>query len=226
MLNNLDFYDDPDHFMILAIIAKEDQEGVDSDMEEIAQVVRFFKSEVEYIIHDLLSSGLILKGKTISTDISSLIQTTKTEEAKEIEDFTATELGLGILSTKKRELEQKWMQIKQIHNSRDKDHLYSSVYAIREWVPFMLYSRVIDTIDLQSMIHSIGIDISKLQVSDLNNTLADLGIDPQLLAAGLVLASPVAGMLAVIAYFLANFCLATLEKVTGEKHHPLMRRER
>jgi hypothetical protein len=220
MLHNLDFYDDPDHFMILAIIAKEDEEGVDSDMEEIAQVVRFFKSEVEYIIHDLLSSGLILKGKIISTDISSLIQKTK-EEAKEIEDFTATELGLDILSTKKRELEQKWMQIQQIHNSHNKDRLYSSVYAIREWIPFMLYSRVIDTIDLQSMIHTIGVDISKLQVSDLHNTVADLGIDPQLLAAGLVLASPVAGMLAVIAYFLANFCLATLEKVTGEKHQAL-----
>jgi hypothetical protein len=220
MLHNLDFYDDPDHFMILAIIAKEDEEGVDSDMEEIAQVVRFFNSEVEYIIHDLLSSGLILKGKIISTDISSLIQKTK-EEAKEIEDFTATELGLDILSTKKRELEQKWMQIQQIHNSHNKDRLYSSVYAIREWIPFMLYSRVIDTIDLQSMIHTIGVDISKLQVSDLHNTVADLGIDPQLLAAGLVLASPVAGMLAVIAYFLANFCLATLEKVTGEKHQAL-----
>ena len=218
MLHNLD--DDQDHFMILAIIAKEDEEGVDSDMEEIAQVVRFFKSEVEYIIHDLLSSGLILKGKIISTDISSLIQKTK-EEAKEIEDFTATELGLDILSTKKRELEQKWMQIQQIHNSHNKDRLYSSVYAIREWIPFMLYSRVIDTIDLQSMIHTIGVDISKLQVSDLHNTVADLGIDPQLLAAGLVLASPVAGMLAVIAYFLANFCLATLEKVTGEKHQAL-----
>jgi hypothetical protein len=221
MLHNLDFHDDPDHFMILAIIAKEDEEGVDSDMEEIAQVVRFFNSEVEYIIHDLLSSGLILKGKIISTDISSLIQKTK-EEAKEIEDFTATELGLDILSTKKRELEQKWMQIQQIHNSHDKDRLYSSVYAIREWIPFMLYSRVIDTIDLQSMIHTIGVDISKLQVSDLHNTVADLGIDPQLLAAGLVLASPVAGMLAVIAYFLANFCLATLEKVTGEKHQALI----
>lgn len=88
----------------------------------------------------------------------------------------------------------------------------------------MLYSRVIDTIGLQSMIHSIGVDISKLQVSDLHNTLADLGIDPQLLAAGLVLASPVAGMLAVrpCSCILANFCLATLEKVTGEKCHPLI----
>jgi hypothetical protein len=132
--------------------------------------------------------------------------------------FTATELGLGILNTKKKELEQKWAQIQQFHKSEDKDNLYSSVYAIREWIPFMLYSRVIDTADLQSMMYSIGADITKLQISDLHNTLADLGIDPQLLGAGLVLASPVAGMLAVIAYFLANFCLRTLEKMIGEKH--------
>ena len=66
----------------------------------------------------------------------------------------------------------------------------------------MLYSKVIDTTYLQSMMHSIGVDITKLQISDLHNTLADLGIDPQLLAAGLILASPVAGMLAVIAYLL------------------------
>jgi hypothetical protein len=70
----------------------------------------------------------------------------------------------------------------------------------------------------RSAVCSIGADITKLQISDLHNTLADLGIDPQLLAAGLILASPVAGMLAVIAYFLANFCLRTLEKMIGEKH--------
>jgi len=204
--------------MILAIIAKEDREGVDSDIEEIAQVGRFFKSEVQYIIDDLISSGLIIKGKIISMDSSSLIQKTKTEEAEGIEDFTATEGGVGILNTKKKELEQKWAQIQEFHKSQDKDHLYSSVYAIREWMPFMLYSSVIDTMDLQSMMRSIGVDINKLQISDLHNSVNDLGIDPQLLAAGLILASPVAGMLAVIAYFLANFFLRTWEKIIGNEH--------
>ncbi len=77
----------------------------------------------------------------------------------------------------------------------------------------MLYSGVIDTKDLQLATRSIGVDISTLQISDLHNTLDDLGIDPQLLAAGLILASSVAAMLAVIAYFIASFCLRTLEKV-------------
>lgn len=204
--------------MILAIIAKEDQEGIVGNLEEITQVGIFFKSEVQYIIDDLVSSGLILRGKIISKGIGSLIQETKAEEAKEVKEFIVTESGLNILINKKKELEQKWTEVKQFRKSHDKYRLNSSVNAIRKWIPFMLYSGVMDTKDLQSVMRSMGADISALQISDLHNTLDDLGIDPPLLAAGLIFASPVAGMLAVIAYLLASFRLRTLDKVTGDKY--------
>jgi hypothetical protein len=230
--------------MLLAVIAKMDREGVDTDIEKLAELGNFFKSHVEYMLDNLLEEGLIViddekKASTKSSEAGhrgdgNAPSTSRDEESPrgtaggltmatttvtiklprgkrlvEVHDFSVTQKGLSLLEEKKKELAKLSVAMQRLYNTKNRDELYKAIFWNREWIAFMLYTGVLTTDYLKAMMKFLGLDLYRLSMTEMQETLDGLGIDPLLLSAGLFLVHPI---LAIASYIISMVTMNKLEE--------------
>ena len=137
----------PTHFIVLDAIGR----GI-NDIDKIARTTRLPKEEVELIINDLSSQRLIIKeekkrrffgGKKVETKV--------------------TETGLRMLNSKKQELEEQAQQLRQWQSNGNTTQLQSYMNSNRSWIPFMLFSGIMDVIFFTSMMSMMGMAMNPME---------------------------------------------------------------
>lgn len=137
----------PTHFIVLDAIGR----GI-KDIDGIAKTTRLPREEVELIVNDLSSQRLIIKeekkrrffgGKKIETKV--------------------TETGLRILNSKKQELEEQAQQLRQWQGNGNTTQLQSYMNSNRSWIPFMLFSGIIDVIFFTSIFSMMGMAMNPME---------------------------------------------------------------
>ena len=137
----------PTHFIVLDAIGR----GI-NDIDKIAKTTRLPREEVELIVNDLSSQRLIIKeekkrrffgGKKVETKV--------------------TETGLRMLNSKKQELEEQAQQLRQWQSNGNTTQLQSYMNSNRSWIPFMLFSGIMDVLFFTSMMSMMGMAMNPME---------------------------------------------------------------
>lgn len=139
----------PHHFIVLDAIAR----GIKS-IDKIAKATRLPKEEVELVVNDLSLQRLILK-----------------EEKKRLFfggnklEIKVTETGQRMLNSKKQELQQQAEQLRQWNKNGDTAQLqrYMNSDNNRSWVPFMLFSGIMDILFFTSIMSMMGMALNPME---------------------------------------------------------------
>lgn len=139
----------PRHFIVLDAIAR----GI-KNVDKISKATRLSKEEVEFIINDLSLQRLIIK-----------------EEKRRLFfggnklEIKVTETGLRMLNSKKQELQQQAEQLKQWNKSGNTAQLQSYMNSNnnRSWMPFMLFSGIMDILFFTSMMSMMGMALNPME---------------------------------------------------------------
>jgi hypothetical protein len=131
--------DSPNHFMVLDAISR----GMKS-IGKIAKVTRLDKALVEMVVNDLVSQRLIV-----------MVEKKGFFGGKK-EEITITDTGLRMLMAKKQELQQKMQQFQQWYSSGQMQQMQNSMQSDRMWLPFMLFSGIMNAIFFMSMMSFMG----------------------------------------------------------------------
>ena len=137
----------PTHFIVLDAIGR----GI-KDIDRIAKTTRLPRDEVELIVNDLSSQRLIIKEE----------KKRKFFGGKKVE-ATVTETGLRMLNSKKQELEQQAQQLRQWQSNGNTTQLQSYMNSNRSWVPFMLFSGIMDVIFFTSIFSMLGMTMNPME---------------------------------------------------------------
>jgi hypothetical protein len=137
----------PTHFIILDAIGR----GI-KDIDRIAKTTRLPRDEVELIVNDLSSQRLIIKEE----------KKRKFFGGKKVE-ATVTETGLRMLNSKKQELEEQAQQLRQWQSNGNTTQLQSYMNSNRSWVPFMLFSGIMDVIFFTSIFSMLGMTMNPME---------------------------------------------------------------
>ncbi|MGE5662280.1 MAG: MarR family transcriptional regulator [Ignavibacteriales bacterium] len=153
--------DSPNHFMVLAAIGR----GM-TTVDKISSVTKLDKTEVELILNDLAVQRLVNR-----TEKRGFLR-------KKIE-FTINEIGHALLDSKKRELEQKTKDIKQAYGSGNTAQFQSFMGTERAWIPFLLFSGLLDVVFFASAMSFLGMAMSPQESSMASDTggASDSGSD-------------------------------------------------
>ena len=90
-------------------------------------------------------------------------------------EFTINETGLDLLNSKKRELEQKTKDIKQAYGSGNTAQFQSFMGTERAWIPFLLFSGLLDVLFFASAMSFLGMAMSPQESSMTEDTGGDSG---------------------------------------------------
>ena len=137
----------PTHFIVLDAIGR----GI-KDLDRIAKTTRLPRDEVELIVNDLSSQRLIIKEE----------KKRKFFGGKKVE-ATVTETGLRMLNSKKQELEEQAQQLRQWQSNGNTTQLQSYMNSNRSWVPFMLFSGIMDVIFFTSIFSMLGMTMNPME---------------------------------------------------------------
>ena len=137
----------PTHFIVLDAIGR----GI-KDIDRIAKTTRLPRDEVELIVNDLSSQRLIIKEEKKRKFFGG-----KKVEAK------VTETGLRMLNSKKQELEEQAQQLRQWQSNGNTTQLQSYMNSNRSWVPFMLFSGIMDVIFFTSIFSMLGMTMNPME---------------------------------------------------------------
>lgn len=137
----------PTHFIVLDAIGR----GI-KDIDRIAKTTRLPRDEVELIVNDLSSQRLIIKEE----------KKRKFFGGKKVE-ATVTETGLKMLNSKKQELEEQAQQLRQWQSNGNTTQLQSYMNSNRSWVPFMLFSGIMDVIFFTSIFSMLGMTMNPME---------------------------------------------------------------
>lgn len=131
--------DSPDHFMVLGAISR----GMKS-FGKIVKETKLDKAVVDKVINDLAAQHLIS------------IVVKKGFLGNQKEEFQITETGMRILLAKKQELEKKAQQFQQWYSNGQMSQLQNSMQSDRMWLPFMLFSGIMNAMFFMSMMSFMG----------------------------------------------------------------------
>ena len=137
----------PTHFIVLDAIGR----GI-KDIDRIAKTTRLPRDEVELIVNDLSSQRLIVKEEKKRKFFGG-----KKVEAK------VTETGLRMLNSKKQELEEQAQQLRQWQGNGNTTQLQSYMNSNRSWIPFMLFSGIMDVIFFTSIFSMLGMTMNPME---------------------------------------------------------------
>lgn len=139
----------PHHFIVLDAIAR----GIKS-IDKIAKATRLSKEEVELVVNDLSLQRLILKEEKKRRFFGG----NKLE-------IKVTETGQRMLNSKKQELQQQAEQLRQWNKNGDTAQLqrYMNSDNNRSWVPFMLFSGIMDILFFTSMMSMMGMALNPME---------------------------------------------------------------
>jgi hypothetical protein len=138
-MSNAKVDESPNHFMVLDAISR----GIKS-AGKIAKVTRLDMRVTELIVNDLIAQRLALR-----TEKKGFFGNKKTELA-------ASHTGMQLLNTKKRELEGKFQELQQWYSNGQTQQLQNSMQNDRMWIPFMLFSGIMNAMFFMSMMSFMG----------------------------------------------------------------------
>jgi hypothetical protein len=144
--------DSPNHFMVLDAIGR----GM-TTADKISSVTRLDKTEVELILNDLAVQRLVNR-------------TEKRGFLRKKMEFTINQTGHALLDSKKRELEQKTKDIKQAYGSGNTAQFQSFMGTDRAWIPFLLFSGLLDVVFFASAMSFLGLAMSPQESSMAGDT--------------------------------------------------------
>ena len=144
--------DSPNLFMVLDAIGR----GM-TTADKISTVTKLDKTEVELILNDLAVQRLVNRKEKRGFLRSKI-------------EFTINETGNALLNSKKRELEQKTRDIKQAYDSGNTAQFQSFMRADRAWMPFLLFSGLIDVLFFASAMSFLGMAMSPQESSMAGDT--------------------------------------------------------
>jgi hypothetical protein len=147
MSNDAKANDSPSHFMVLDAVAR----GMKT-ADKISKVTRLDKSEVEVALDDLAVQRLVVKMQ-------------KKGFFRNKTEFVINETGQRLLSSKKRELEQKAKDIEQAYGKGNTAQLQSFIEADRDWIPMMLFSGLLNVMFFSSMMSFMGVAMNPQESS-------------------------------------------------------------
>lgn len=141
--------DSPRHFIVLDAIAR----GI-RNVDKISKATRLPREEVELIINDLSLQRLIIKEEKRRRFFGG----NKLE-------IKVTETGLRMLNLKKQELQQQTEQLKQWNKSGNTTQIqsYMNTNNNRSWMPFMLFSGIMDILFFTSMMSMMGMALNPME---------------------------------------------------------------
>jgi DNA-binding MarR family transcriptional regulator len=148
--------DSPNHFMVLDAISR----GMRSTG-KIAKVTKLDKALVEMIVNDLVAQRLVVKSEK------------KGFFGGKKEELTITETGLRVLAAKKQELERKFQEFQQWYSNGQTQMLRNSMENDRMWLPFMLFSGIMNAMFFMSMMSFMGAALSPAETA----LAGDQGVD-------------------------------------------------
>jgi hypothetical protein len=153
--------DSPNHFMVLDAIGR----GM-TTVDKISSLTRLDKTEVELILNDLAVQRLVNR-------------TEKRGFLRKKMEFTINQTGHALLDSKKRELEQKTKDIKQAYGNGNTAQFQSFMGTDRAWVPFLLFSGLLDVVFFASAMSFLGLAMSPQESSMAGDTggASDSGSD-------------------------------------------------
>ncbi|MEO9362354.1 MAG: helix-turn-helix domain-containing protein [Nitrososphaera sp.] len=146
----------PNHFMVLDAISR----GVKS-VGKIAKVTKLDKALVEMIVNDLVAQRLVTK-----TEKKGFFGGKK-------EELAVTETGTRVLVAKKQELERKFQEFQQWYSNGQTQQLQNSMQNDRMWLPFMLFSGIMNAMFFMSMMSFMGAALTPTETA----LAGDQGVD-------------------------------------------------
>ena len=142
----------PNHFIVLDAIGR----GIKT-ADKISKVTRLDRSEVELILNDLAVQRLV-------------VQMEKKGFLKRKMEFTINETGQNLLNSKKHELEQKTKDIEQAYGNGNTAQFQSFMGTDRTWIPFLLFSGLLDVLFFASAMSFLGLAMSPQESSMAGDT--------------------------------------------------------
>src|SRR5215216_155534 len=138
----------PNHFIVLDAIAR----GIKS-VDKISKATRLPREEVELIVNDLSLQRLTIREKKRRFFGGSKLE------------VKVTETGVRMLNSKKHELQQQAEQLKQWNKNGNTAQLQSYMNSDnnRSWVPFMLFSGIMDILFFTSMMSFMGMALNPME---------------------------------------------------------------
>ncbi len=138
----------PRHFIILDAIAR----GI-TNVDKIANATKLTSEEVELVVNDLSIQRLAVKEERKKRFFGG----TKLE-------VKVTEIGLGVLNSKKQELKLQAEQLRRWNENGDTAQLQSYMNSNnRSWVPFMLFSGIMDVLFFTSIMSMMGMTLNPME---------------------------------------------------------------
>jgi DNA-binding MarR family transcriptional regulator len=144
--------DSPNHFMVLDAIGR----GMKT-ADKISNVTKLDKTEVELVLNDLVVQRLVNRVEKKGFFRSKI-------------EFMITETGNDLLTSKKREWEQKANDIKQAYGSGNTAQFQSFMGTDRAWIPFLLFSGLLDVVFFASAMSFLGMAMSPQESSMAGDT--------------------------------------------------------
>jgi polyhydroxyalkanoate synthesis regulator phasin len=141
------YNNNPSHFIVLDMASR----GV-KDIDKLVKTTKLPREEVQHIVDDLLSQRLIIKEEKKRRFFGG----------KKIE-IKVTETGLKVLNSKKQELQEQTQQLRQWHSNGNTTQLQSYMDSNRSWMPFMLFSGIIDVLFFTSMMSMMGMALNPME---------------------------------------------------------------
>ena len=143
----------PSHFMVLEAIAR----GIDS-IDKISNAVRKNKDEVSSIVNDLVIQRL-----------ATMVEKRRFFGGKKVK-ITITETGKSLLGIKHEELKQNKQKLEQLYESGDKQQLQTYMDSNRMWMPYMLFSGLMNVLFFTSMLSFMGMTMSPSESAVVDNS--------------------------------------------------------
>jgi hypothetical protein len=138
----------PNHFIVLDAIAR----GL-KNIDKISKATRLSREEVELIVNDLSLQRLAFREEKKRFFGGSKLE------------VKVTETGIRMLNSKKQELQQQAEQLKQWNKNGNTAQLQSYMNSNnnRSWVPFMIFSGIMDILFFTSMMSFMGMALNPME---------------------------------------------------------------
>ena len=125
--------------------------------DKISNVTKLDKTEVELVLNDLVVQRLVNRVEKKGFFRSKI-------------EFMINETGNDLLNSKKREWEQKANDIKQAYGSGNTAQFQSFMGTDRAWIPFLLFSGLLDVVFFASAMSFLGMAMSPQESSMAGDT--------------------------------------------------------
>lgn len=228
MIKERKIADNENHMLVLSIIQRKDEEGISTDIEQLAELATLFESHAEYVIFNLLEEEYIKADDNFEQDWKENESpeygnqqgtTTRLEDERPldllaVQDYDVTQKGKAILEKRLMQLKELVRIMVKLYEKKETEELYNYLVANKDWLPLMLYTEILTMNNLKKILSLLGIDIHKLRQGELQRNLEGLGIDPDLLIGSLFFVSPLA---AIVTFVLSRTIMTKLSEKYEEQ---------